>query len=84
MESIWNNVTKREFTSLGGDTTTDVLIIGGGLCDILCAYMFKKAGINYILVEADKICHGITNATTAKITVQHGLIYDSIIRQQMI
>ena len=33
------------------------------------------------MVEADKICSGITNGTTAKITVQHGLIYDKIIKK---
>ena len=31
-----------------------------------------------MLVEASKICSGTTQNTTAKITVQHGLIYDRI------
>lgn len=81
MESLWNNAPKPKFASLDGDMSTDVLIIGGGLCGILCAYMLEKAGFDYVLVEADKICHGITNCTTAKITVQHGLIYDKIIKK---
>ena len=81
MESIWNNTNKPEFNYLNGDVATDVLIIGGGLCGILCAYMLEKAGANYVLVEADKICHGITNGTTAKITVQHGLVCDEIIKK---
>lgn len=81
MESIWNNISKPKFASFNGDISTDVLIIGGGLCGILCAYLFEKEGVNYILVEADKICQGVTNNTTAKITVQHGLIYDTIIKK---
>ncbi len=81
MESIWNNISKAEFNSLNGDIATDILIIGGGLCGILCAYMLEKAGVDYVLVEADKICRGITNGTTAKITIQHGLIYDKIIKK---
>jgi glycine/D-amino acid oxidase-like deaminating enzyme len=59
-----------------GNIKTDVLIIGGGMCGILCAYMLKEKGVGYVLVEADKICRGITNDTTAKITLQHGLIYN--------
>ena len=82
MKSIWNNeVNMPRFEPLNNDIKTDVLIIGGGLCGILCAYMLDKVGIDYALVEADKICMGVTNDTTAKITLQHGLIYDKIIRK---
>ena len=81
MESIWNNIKKPEFNSLDGDIKTDVLVIGGGMCGILCAYMLKDAGVDCALVEADRICRGITNGTTAKITFQHGLIYDKIINK---
>lgn len=81
MNSVWNNIKKPEFNSLEGDIKTDVLIIGGGMCGILCAYMLKKAGVDSVLVEADKICRGVTNNTTAKITFQHGLIYDKIIKE---
>ncbi|MBE7036659.1 MAG: FAD-dependent oxidoreductase [Ruminococcaceae bacterium] len=80
MESIWkHNIEKSSFATMQGDMNTDVLIIGGGLCGILCAYMLQKAGVDCILVEADRICAGITNGTTAKITFQHGLIYNKII-----
>ena len=81
MKSIWNNIKKTEFNSLGGDIKTDVLVIGGGICGVLCAYMLKDAGVDCVLVEADRICRGITNGTTAKITFQHGLIYDKIINK---
>lgn len=80
MNSIWNdNVEELKFDSLKGDIKTDVLIIGGGMCGILCAYMLKKSGVDCVLVEANRICLGVTNNTTAKITFQHGLIYDKII-----
>lgn len=82
MKSIWNdNVEKIKFDNLQGDIKTDVLIIGGGMCGILCAYLLKQAGVDYVLTEADSICAGITNGTTAKITFQHGLIYDKIIKK---
>lgn len=81
MKSIWNNIDKPKFDSLQGDIKTDVLVIGGGMCGILCAYMLKESGVDCILVEADKICNSVTNGTTAKITLQHGLIYDKIMKR---
>ena len=69
------------FEPLQGDTKTDVLIIGGGLAGLLCAYELQQAGKDYLLIEADRICGGVTANTTAKITAQHGLIYDKLRRR---
>jgi glycine/D-amino acid oxidase-like deaminating enzyme len=41
----------------------------------------KNAGVDCLLVEADRICGGITKNTTAKITLGHGLIYDKMLRR---
>ncbi len=80
MNSVWtDSVNWRNFPALEGNITTDVLIIGGGMAGILCAYMLKKSGVNCVLVEAKQICGGVTKNTTAKITLQHGLIYDNLI-----
>ncbi len=80
-KSVWSDSTNlASFEQLEKNTKTDVLIIGGGLCGLLCAYFFDRSGIDYILVEGDKIASGTTKNTTAKITFQHGLIYDKIIR----
>lgn len=82
MNSIWSNTSNLpHFPRLNGDKKTDVLIIGGGVTGILCAHQLAQAGIAYTLVEASAICSGITKDTTAKITAQHGLIYDKLIRQ---
>lgn len=81
MKSVWSDESdKNVFDSLKEDIKTDVLIIGGGMSGVLTAYFLEKAGINYALVEADRIGNGITKNTTAKITSQHGLIYDKLIR----
>ena len=80
-ESLWTDTMPLpEFEPLQGDTKTDVLVIGGGLCGILCAYTLKQAGVDCLLVEGNRIASGITKNTTAKITSQHGLIYDRLIR----
>ena len=63
-KSVWTeNVDLPEFESLSGDAKTDVLIIGGGLCGIMCAYYLEQAGVDYILVEGNKIASGITKNT---------------------
>lgn len=82
MISIWSDsVNIKHFEQLKKDIHTDVLIIGGGITGILCAYMLQQENIDYILVEADRICNGITANTTAKITSQHGLIYHKLVRR---
>lgn len=82
MASLWLEKTKLPaFEPLSGSLKTDVLIIGGGLAGVLCAYFLDQAGVDYALVEADRICRGVTGHTTAKLTVQHGLIYDKLIRE---
>ena len=81
MESIWlKTAQKPHFDALNENKKTDVLIIGGGIAGILCAYKLGDAGVNCMLVEADEICGGITKNTTAKITLGHGLIYDKMIK----
>ena len=82
MNSVWTeNAERVYFDALQESKRTDVLIIGGGITGILCAYMLKNAGIDCILVEANRICSGITKDTTAKITLGHGLLYDKLIRR---
>ncbi len=82
MTSLWLNENRLpSFPSLHGEHKTDVLIIGGGLCGILCAYEMKKLGVDYTLLEAERICRKTSGNTTAKITSQHGLIYADIIKK---
>ena len=79
--SIWTQTARfPRFEPLKQDLKTDVLVIGGGIAGLLCAYLLDQAGVAYALVEAEQICGGITKDTTAKITVQHGLIYDQLVR----
>lgn len=81
MRSLWKaTASLPEFPELVGDVRTDVLIIGGGIAGILTAYLLHEKGVKYVLVEKGRICSGTTGNTTAKITFQHGLIYDKILK----
>jgi len=80
--SVWSDTVYRKTRPrLENDITTDVLIIGGGICGILAAHKLKQAGVRPIVVEAKSIGNGITKNTTAKITAQHGLIYADLMKK---
>lgn len=82
MQSLWEKEKNRPtFAPADGEHATDVLVVGGGMAGLLCARKLKDDGVDCMLVEADHICSGITKNTTAKITLQHGLLYYDLIRR---
>ncbi|MGM9604134.1 MAG: FAD-dependent oxidoreductase [Faecousia sp.] len=82
MESIWTSTVKMpHFPPLWGDARTDVLVIGGGMAGLLCARALQEAGVSCAVAEARTITGGITQNTTAKITAQHGLIFQKLLRR---
>jgi len=79
--SVWNETaTRQACPPLNEDISTDVLVIGGGICGILTAYWLKKAGVRCVITEAKTVGGGVTQNTTAKITAQHGLLYADLIK----
>ena len=80
MESIWRQTASMpDVPCLEGDARTDILIIGGGIAGLLCAWALDRAGADYLLVEARELCAGVTANTTAKITAQHGILYQKLL-----
>lgn len=80
MKSLWH------YTAIGGNfpelkqnIQTDILVIGGGISGLLCAYFLNQDGADVTLVESGKIFGGISGNTTAKITAQHGIIYSNLV-----
>ncbi len=78
MKSIWSEEALIPFPQLRTNVKTDVLIIGGGMAGLLCAYQLQNAGVSCILAEASRVAGGITKDTTAKVTAQHGLCYSRL------
>src|SRR4051812_26838087 len=66
------------FPELDGDVEAEVAVIGGGLVGITTALLLTEAGLSVALLEADRLVHGVTGHTTAKVTSQHGLIYEDL------
>src|SRR5699024_2446581 len=64
---------------LNASIKTVVGIVGGGITGITAAYLLTQQGLNVVLIDAGSILNGTTGHTTAKITAQHGLIYDELI-----
>ena len=67
-----------EHPELDGDVRADVAVIGGGITGVTTALVLAEAGARVVLLEADRLAHGVTGYTTAKVSSQHGLIYDRL------
>ena len=79
MYSIWQKDSiDWNFPIISDDHETKLLIIGGGLTGLLCAYQLTKEGIPFILVDARRLAHGVTMKTTAQISVAHDDLYYKI------
>lgn len=72
---------KDSFPALDRDIHVDVSIIGGGVTGLTSAYVLAKKGLKVALIEADQLLSGTTGYTTAKVSSQHGAIYQKLIKQ---
>lgn len=82
MESYWQKTADLpQFPKAEGDLRTDVLVIGGGFAGLLTAYLLQQKGVRVTVLEKGRVFSGVSEKTTAKITVQHGLIYHKIEKQ---
>lgn len=81
MISYWVDHTKDEgkFKTLEQDISCDVCIVGAGLFGLTTAYYLSKKGLNVIVIDKSDIGTKTSGYTTAKITSQHGLIYEYLI-----
>ena len=81
-DSIWRSIDTAEKSGYGKMECmemTDVAIVGGGLCGILCAWFLKDAGVDCILLDKNRIAGGTGKDAMAQVTSQHGLIYSKLV-----
>ncbi|HIW77159.1 MULTISPECIES: FAD-dependent oxidoreductase [Gordonibacter] len=85
MTSVWTAYSERTGEPskvLDRALTTDVLVIGGGMAGVLTAFLLTQAGRDCVLLEGRRVGSGTTQGTTAKVTAQHGLIYDRLLKER--
>jgi glycine/D-amino acid oxidase-like deaminating enzyme/nitrite reductase/ring-hydroxylating ferredoxin subunit len=79
-ESLWLATTPTtDHGPLEDGMDVDVAVVGGGITGLTAAVRLKEAGRDVAVIEADRIVEGVTGYTTAKLTSQHGLIYDFLV-----
>src|SRR3712207_4962405 len=80
--SFWMDTTPRtNYPSMPGDTSVDVAVLGGGITGLTTAVLLKRLGKTVAVIEARRIAAGVTGHTTAKVTSQHELIYNTLINE---
>jgi glycine/D-amino acid oxidase-like deaminating enzyme/nitrite reductase/ring-hydroxylating ferredoxin subunit len=78
-ESVWIATTEAPgFPPLDAPLDVDVAVLGGGIAGLTTALLLKKAGVRVAVVEAGRVSGATTGHTTAKVSAQHGLIYDTL------
>ena len=79
--SYWNATAEPpDFPRLSGDIDVDIAIVGGGIVGITTARFLKDRGLTVAVVEARRIGRQVTGKSTAKVSSQHGLIYQKLER----
>ncbi len=68
------------FPPLRENLIADVAVIGGGMAGILTAYTLHDAGLRVVLLEEDRLAGGATAHATARLSAQHGVFCERLIR----
>jgi glycine/D-amino acid oxidase-like deaminating enzyme/nitrite reductase/ring-hydroxylating ferredoxin subunit len=77
--SYWNaTAAPTAFPTLTERVQVDVAVIGGGIVGVTTARALKSLGLTVALVEAKSVGRGVTGRSTAKVTSQHHLIYQTL------
>jgi glycine/D-amino acid oxidase-like deaminating enzyme/nitrite reductase/ring-hydroxylating ferredoxin subunit len=76
---LWMDARIEPLSVLSADISVDIAIIGGGLTGLNTALLLSEAGARVAIIEGKRIGTGVSGHTTAKITSQHGLIYEHLL-----
>jgi glycine/D-amino acid oxidase-like deaminating enzyme len=63
---------------LKGDLEVAVAVVGAGIVGLSAALLLQRGGRRVAVVEALQVGRQVTGRSTAKITSQHGLIYQAL------
>lgn len=81
-QSVWLATAEfPAFPPAAGDLSADVVVIGGGLVGLTTALLAARDGADVVVVEAAGVGSRTSGHTTGKVTSQHTVIYDELIRR---
>jgi glycine/D-amino acid oxidase-like deaminating enzyme/nitrite reductase/ring-hydroxylating ferredoxin subunit len=83
--SVWVETTRDALAAASAGTPTgsyDVIVVGAGITGLSTALELAERGSRVALLEAGRVCSGVTAYTTAKVSSLHGLIYDGLVRHR--
>lgn len=82
MRSIWEKTVSLPLREpLRGNCRVDAAVIGAGMTGVLTAWFLQRKGAKVLVLESGRTGLGATGRTTAKVTAQHGRIYEKLIRR---
>lgn len=81
MSSYWQQTSYnfKNLEKINKNYNSDVCIVGAGIAGLSIGYNLVKKGYKVIIVDKDEVGQKTSGNTTAKITLQHNLIYDYLI-----
>jgi len=78
---LWlDTTTFPKYSTLNRDEEANICIVGAGITGVTLAYLLRNSGLKIVLIDSDKVLHGTTAYTTAKLTAQHDLVYHDLIK----
>lgn len=81
--SLWISETDvKQYPVLDQDISCQVLVIGGGITGLSCAYELHEAGFDVAVLEKDRLCSKTTGNTTGKMTLQHSDLYSDLLEKR--
>jgi glycine/D-amino acid oxidase-like deaminating enzyme/nitrite reductase/ring-hydroxylating ferredoxin subunit len=77
--TYWNATAEpTDFPALSGDVSVDIAIVGGGIVGITTARLLKDRGLTVAVIEGRRVGREVTGRSTAKMSSQHGIIYQEL------
>ncbi|HUR62462.1 MAG TPA: FAD-dependent oxidoreductase [Candidatus Thermoplasmatota archaeon] len=81
-ESLWiATAPGTRHPPLSGTVEADVAVVGAGIVGVTAAYLLKKAGKTVALLDRQRLLSSVTGKTTAKVTSQHGVAYQKLVKR---
>lgn len=76
---LWLAAADTDYAPLEGDGEFDVVVVGAGITGATAAFLLKESGRRVALLELNRVAHGATGYTTAKLTVGHAVAYRELV-----